>query len=34
MVSDMAELYGGRLEIGESGLGGARVELRLPGSMR
>ncbi len=34
MVRDMAELYGGRLEIGESGLGGARVELRLPGRMR
>ncbi|MEO6186876.1 MAG: ATP-binding protein, partial [Steroidobacteraceae bacterium] len=34
MVWDMAELYGGRLQIGESGLGGARVELRLPGRMR
>jgi two-component system, OmpR family, sensor histidine kinase PhoQ len=34
MVRDMAEQYGGRLEIGESGLGGARVELRLPGRMR
>ncbi len=34
MVLDMAELYGGKLAIGESGLGGARVELRLPGRMR
>lgn len=34
MVLDMAEMYGGRLEIAESGLGGARVELRLPGRMR
>jgi two-component system, OmpR family, sensor histidine kinase PhoQ len=34
MVRDMAELYGGSLQISESGLGGARVELRLPGRMR
>jgi len=34
MVRDMADLYGGSLEIAESGLGGARVELRLPGRMR
>ncbi|MEO6080701.1 MAG: ATP-binding protein [Steroidobacteraceae bacterium] len=34
MVLDMAEMYGGRLEIGDSDLGGARVELRLPGRMR
>ncbi len=27
-------LYGGRLHIGESPLGGARVELRLPGRLR
>jgi two-component system sensor histidine kinase PhoQ len=34
MVLDMVDLYGGRLEILDSGLGGARVELRLPGRMR
>ena len=34
MVRDMAELYGGQLEIAESKLGGARLELRLPGRMR
>lgn len=34
MVLDMAGMYGGRLEIGESTLGGTRVELRLPGRMR
>jgi two-component system sensor histidine kinase PhoQ len=34
MVRDMAGLYGGRLAIDESALGGARVELRLPGRMR
>jgi len=34
MVRDMAELYGGQLEITESALGGARLELRLPGRMR
>lgn len=34
MVRDMADMYGGRLEIGESPLGGARAELRLPGRMR
>jgi signal transduction histidine kinase len=33
MVRDMAGLYGGRLELGESALGGARVELRLPGRL-
>jgi hypothetical protein len=30
----MIDMYGGRLEIAESRLGGARVELRLPGRMR
>jgi two-component system sensor histidine kinase PhoQ len=34
MVLDMAALYGGRLALLESPLGGARVELRLPGRMR
>ena len=34
MVRDMAELYGGQLDIAESALGGARLELRLPGRMR
>lgn len=34
MVRDMAEMYGGSLEIGESAFGGARVELRLPGRLR
>jgi two-component system, OmpR family, sensor histidine kinase PhoQ len=34
MVLDMVDMYGGRLEIAESRLGGARVELRLPGRMR
>jgi two-component system sensor histidine kinase PhoQ len=34
MVRDMAGMYGGTLGIGESALGGARVELRLPGRMR
>jgi two-component system sensor histidine kinase PhoQ len=34
MVLDMVDMYGGRLEIVESALGGARVELRLPGRMR
>jgi two-component system sensor histidine kinase PhoQ len=34
MVRDMAEMYGGTLEIGESALGGARVQLRLPGRLR
>ena len=31
MVGDMAGMYGGLLTLGESGLGGARLELRLPG---
>ena len=31
MVRDTVELYGGRLEVDESGLGGARFTLRLPG---
>jgi two-component system, OmpR family, sensor histidine kinase PhoQ len=31
MVREMAEMYGGTLWLGESTLGGARVELRLPG---
>ncbi len=34
MVHDMAGLYGGRLALGESSLGGCRVELRLPGRQR
>jgi two-component system sensor histidine kinase PhoQ len=34
MVRDMAEMYGGQLNIGESRFGGARVELRLPGRLR
>jgi two-component system sensor histidine kinase PhoQ len=34
MVRDMAGLYGGRLTLGESPLGGCRVELRLPGRAR
>jgi len=31
MVRDMAEAYGGRLEIAQSGLGGASLLLHLPG---
>ena len=34
MVRDMAEMYGGALALGDSTLGGARVELRLPGRLR
>jgi len=34
MVRDMAGLYGGRLELGDSPLGGCRVELRLPGRLK
>jgi two-component system, OmpR family, sensor histidine kinase PhoQ len=34
MVRDMAGLYGGKLELGDSPLGGCRVELRLPGRMK
>jgi two-component system, OmpR family, sensor histidine kinase PhoQ len=34
MVRDMAELYGGSIQLGESGLGGALVTLRLPGRLR
>jgi two-component system sensor histidine kinase PhoQ len=34
MVRDMADLYGGRLALGDSPLGGCRVELRLPGRLR
>ena len=33
MVHDTVELYGGTLRIGESPLGGARFELRLPGRL-
>jgi two-component system sensor histidine kinase PhoQ len=33
MVRDMAGLYAGRLDLGESQLGGARVELWLPGRL-
>ena len=31
MVQEMAEGYGGRIRLGASPLGGARVELQLPG---
>jgi two-component system, OmpR family, sensor histidine kinase PhoQ len=31
MVCETIDLYGGRLEINESPLGGARLALRLPG---
>jgi two-component system sensor histidine kinase PhoQ len=34
MVRDMAALYAGRLELGASQLGGARVEFWLPGRQR
>jgi signal transduction histidine kinase len=34
MVRDMAGLYGGRLALGDSSLGGCRVELCLPGRLR
>ncbi|MET0282206.1 MAG: ATP-binding protein [Steroidobacteraceae bacterium] len=34
MVREMAGLYGGELLVGESALGGARVELRLPGRLK
>jgi signal transduction histidine kinase len=34
MVRDMAGLYGGRLVLGDSPLGGCRVELRLPGRVK
>jgi two-component system sensor histidine kinase PhoQ len=34
MVRDMAEMYGGALTLGDSTLGGARLELRLPGRLR
>ncbi|HTQ37254.1 MAG TPA: ATP-binding protein [Steroidobacteraceae bacterium] len=34
MVRDMAGLYGGRIAIGESVLGGCRIELRLPGRLK
>jgi two-component system sensor histidine kinase PhoQ len=34
MVRDMAGLYGGRLTLGDSALGGCRVELRLPGRLK
>ncbi len=34
MVRDMAGLYGGRLVIGDSSLGGCRAELHLPGRAR
>jgi signal transduction histidine kinase len=34
MVRDMVELYGGSIGLSDSPLGGARVELRLPGRMR
>jgi two-component system sensor histidine kinase PhoQ len=34
MVRDMAGLYGGLVALGESPLGGARIELRLPGRVK
>jgi two-component system sensor histidine kinase PhoQ len=34
MVRDMADVYGGRLELSASALGGARIELALPGRQR
>jgi two-component system sensor histidine kinase PhoQ len=34
MVRDTVELYGGSIDLGESSLGGTRVDLRLPGRMR
>jgi signal transduction histidine kinase len=34
MVRDTVELYGGSIGLGESALGGTRVDLRLPGRMR
>ena len=34
MVADMAELYGGELQLGSSPLGGARIDLVLPGTIR
>lgn len=34
MVREMAGLYGGRLEISASPLGGARIELLLPGRLK
>src|SRR5690606_3558617 len=34
MVREMAGLYGGMLEISASPLGGARIELVLPGRLR
>jgi signal transduction histidine kinase len=34
MVRDTVELYGGSIGLGESSLGGTRVDLRLPGRMR
>ena len=34
MVADTVELYGGRLQLDVSPLGGARVELQLPGALR
>jgi two-component system sensor histidine kinase PhoQ len=34
MVRDMAALYGGRLELGASPLGGARIDFWLPGRQR
>jgi two-component system, OmpR family, sensor histidine kinase PhoQ len=34
MVREMAGLYGGELQLADSPLGGARVELRLPGRVK
>jgi signal transduction histidine kinase len=34
MVRDMAGMYGGTLALDDSPLGGARLELRLPGRLR
>ena len=32
IATDLTELYGGRLTLGRSGLGGLRVEMDLPGA--
>lgn len=31
IVRDLVEVYGGRISLGEAGMGGLRVEVRLPG---
>jgi len=32
VVREIVEAYGGRITIGKSGLGGALIELHLPGN--